>query len=151
MKNLPPCREPSGRLNHPGSSVSPLSARGRDKDRILYGLAILLMAASMAGQKEKSLPSWQGKKGTNYGNFINNHSYILCSQCINKIYYLYSIFCKQTKEQNVDKGINKNGNCNLFNQLSYTHRNMRIKYYHNPKLSDSVRIFRIQPSCLPYI
>ena len=51
--HLPPCREPSGRLNHPGSSVSPLSARDRDKDRILYGLSILLMAASMAGAKEK--------------------------------------------------------------------------------------------------
>ena len=50
--HLPPCREPSGRLNHPGSSVSPLSARGRDKDRILYGLAILLMAASMAGERK---------------------------------------------------------------------------------------------------
>ena len=52
MKKLPPCREPSERLNHPGSSVSPLSARGRDKDRILYGLAILLMAASMAGERK---------------------------------------------------------------------------------------------------
>ena len=51
--HLPPCREPSGRLNHPGSSVSPLSARGRDKDRILYGLAILLMAASMAGERKQ--------------------------------------------------------------------------------------------------
>ena len=51
MKNLPPCREPSERLNHLGSSVSPLSARDRDKDRILYGLSILLMAASMAGEK----------------------------------------------------------------------------------------------------
>ena len=52
MKKLPPCREPSERLNHPGSSVSPISARGRDKDRILYGLAILLMAASMAGEED---------------------------------------------------------------------------------------------------
>ena len=51
MKKLPLCREPSERLNHPGSSVSPLSARGRNKDRILYGLAILLMAASMAGKE----------------------------------------------------------------------------------------------------
>ena len=52
MKKLPPCREPSERLNHPSSSVSPLSARGRDKDRILYGLSILLMAASMAGERK---------------------------------------------------------------------------------------------------
>lgn len=28
------------------------STRGRDKDRILYGLAILLMAASMAGEED---------------------------------------------------------------------------------------------------
>ena len=29
------------------------STRGRDKDRILYGLAILLMAASMAGERKQ--------------------------------------------------------------------------------------------------
>ncbi len=33
-------------------TVSPLSARGRDKDRILCSLSILLMAASMAGERK---------------------------------------------------------------------------------------------------
>lgn len=62
MKKLPPCREPSERLNHPSSSVSPLSARGRDKDRILYGLAILLMAASIAGEKKNPCQAGRGRK-----------------------------------------------------------------------------------------
>lgn len=60
--HLPPCREPSGRLNRPGSSVSPLSSRVRDKDRILYGLSILLMAASIAGEKKNPCQAGRGRK-----------------------------------------------------------------------------------------
>ena len=60
--HLPPCREPSGRLNRPGSSVSPLYSRVRDKDRILYGLSILLMAASIAGEKKNPCQAGRGRK-----------------------------------------------------------------------------------------
>ena len=44
---------PSGKTEPPWFFSITTFCQGRDKDRILYGLAILLMAASMAGERKQ--------------------------------------------------------------------------------------------------